>query len=35
MIFLDLHNVYHSLERSRLLDILEGYGVGTRDLFLL
>ena len=35
MIFLDLHKVYDALERSRFLDILEGYGVGTRDLFLL
>ena len=35
MIFLDLHNVYYSLEMSRFTDILEGYGVGTRDLFLL
>ena len=35
MIFLELKNVYYSLERSRFLDILEGYGVGTRDLPLL
>ena len=35
MIFLDLHKMYYALERSRFLDILEGYGVGTRDLFLL
>ena len=35
MIFLDIHKVYYALERSKFLDILEGYGVGTRDLFLL
>ena len=35
MIFLDLHKFYDNLERSRFLEILEGYGVGTRDLFLL
>ena len=35
MIFLDLHKVYYALEWSRFLDILEGYCVGTRDLFLL
>ena len=28
MIFLDLHNVYNALERSRCLEILEEYGVG-------
>ena len=28
VIFLDLHNVYDALDRSRCLDILEGYGVG-------
>ena len=35
MIFLDLHNVYNNLERYRLLDILEGYGLRPRDPFLL
>ena len=35
MIFLDLHKVFEALDRSRFLEILEGYGVGTRDLFLL
>ena len=35
MIFLDLHKVYNNLESSRLLEILEGYGVGPRDPFLL
>ena len=35
MILLDLHKVYDALERSRFLVILEGYGVGTRELFLL
>ena len=34
-IFLDLHNSYDALERSRFLDILEGYVVGTRTLRLL
>ena len=34
-IFLDLQKVYDALERSRFMDILEGYGVGTRDLSLL
>ena len=28
VIFLDLHKVYDDLERSRCLDILEGYSVG-------
>ena len=35
MIFLYLHKAYDALERSRFLEILDGYGVGTRDLFLL
>ena len=35
MIFLDLHKAYDALERSRFLEILEEYGVGSRDLFLL
>ena len=35
IIFLDIHTVYYDLERSRLLDILEGYGMGPRDLLLL
>ena len=30
MIFLDLHKVYDSLDRSRCLEILEGYGVGPQ-----
>ena len=34
-IFLDLHKAYDALYRSRCLDILEGYGVGPRDLPLL
>ena len=34
-IYLDLHKAYDSLDSSRCLDILEGYGVGTRDLCLL
>ena len=35
IIFLDLQKVYDALERYRFLVILEGYGVGPRDLFLL
>ena len=34
-IILDLHKSYGALDRPRCLDILEGYGVGTRDLCLL
>ena len=34
VIFLDLHKAYDALYRSRCLDILEGYGVGPRDLRL-
>ena len=34
-IFLDLYKVYDALERSRFLEILEGYGVGTRYLCVL
>ena len=34
-IFLHLHKSYNGLDRSRCLDILEGYGVGPRDLRLL
>ena len=32
MIFLDLYKAYDVLKRSRFLEILEGYGVGTRYL---
>ena len=35
MIFLDLQKAYNALDRSRCLDILEGYGVGPRALHLL
>ena len=35
VIFLDLHKAYDALDRSRCLDILEGYGVGPRDRILL
>ena len=34
-IFLDLHKAYDALERSRCLEILEGYGVGPRARWLL
>ena len=34
-IFLDLHKAYYALDRSRCLDILEGYGAGYRSLRLL
>ena len=35
MIFLDLHKAYDALDRSRCLDILEGYVVGPRYRRLL
>ena len=35
MIFLDLHKAYDALDRSRCLEILEGYGVGPRARRLL
>ena len=35
MIFLDLHKVYDALERERFLEIMEGYGVGTRSHLIL
>ena len=35
MIFLDLHKAYDVLDRSRCLEILEGYGVGPRSRRLL
>ena len=35
IIFLDLYKAYDALDRSRCLEILEGYGVGTRFLHLL
>ena len=31
MIFMDLQKLYDALERERCLEILEGYGVETRD----
>ena len=34
-IFLDLHDPYDTLDRSRCLEILEGYGVGPNSLRLL
>ena len=34
-IFLDLNKSYDALDRSRCLDILEGYGMGPRSLRLL
>ena len=35
VIFLDLHKAYESLDRSRCLEILEGYGVVHRACWLL
>ena len=35
VIFLDLHKAYNTLDRSRCLEILEGYGVGPRSCRLL
>ena len=35
MIFLDLTKVCNALDRSRILEILEGYGVGPRARRLL
>ena len=35
VIFLDLQKAYNASDRSRCLGILEGYGVGIRDLRLL
>ena len=35
MIFLDLHKAYDALDRSRCMEILEGYGVGTKSRRLL
>ena len=35
MIFLDLHKAYDALNRSRCLEILEGYGVGPSSRRLL
>ena len=35
VIFLDLHKAYERLDRSRCLEILEGYGVGPRGRRLL
>ena len=35
VIFLDLHKAYDALDRSRCLDILEGYGVGPWSRRLL
>ena len=34
-IFLDLYKAYNDLDSTRCLDILEGYGMGTRALCLL
>ena len=34
VIFLDLHNAYDALGSPRFLEILDGYGVGPRELFL-
>ena len=34
VIFMDMHKAYDALDRSRCLDILEGYGMGPRALRL-
>jgi hypothetical protein len=34
-IFLDLHKAYDSLDRGRTIEILQGYGVGPRNIQLL
>ena len=35
MIFLDLHKAYDALDRSRCLEILEGYSMGPRAYRIL
>ena len=35
VILLDLHKAHNALDRSRCLEILEGYGIGPRDRKLL
>ena len=35
MIFLDLYKAYDALDRSRCMDIMEGYGVGPRSRRIL
>ena len=35
VIFLDLHKAYDALDRSRCLEILEGYGIGPRSRNLI
>ena len=35
MVFMDLHKAYDALDRSRCLEILEGYGVWPRARRLL
>ena len=35
VILLDLHKAYDALDRSRCLEILEGYGIGPRARKLL
>ena len=34
-IFIDLHKDYYALDRDRFLEILDGYGVGTRARLIL
>ena len=35
MKFINIHKAYDALDRSRCLDILEGYGVGPREYRIL
>ena len=35
VVFLYLHKVYDALDRSRCLEIMEGYGVGPQSHHLL
>ena len=34
-VFLELHNVYNTLDMDRCLDILSGYGASPREILIL